>query len=900
MLTITFNPNKILFSCFWLFTFFYVNGQNTFNILSDKLNEKKIDSILTNSSLSTKKQILKKYTTQLFKQKEYEKLLKYGKLEIELEQVKNTIDKEHMIQLYKIGYALCELDSFPKAIKYFEKIIAHPTIYPKKTGQAYCAIGLIYNELELIKESLSYYEKGFRILEENRKYKMLFKKYINYAITLYNINTKKHISLALKTLIKAEKILHEQNIKNDAVFSLYNQMALTYAHDSIYDFHNAKKYLLKNIKTQDSSYLAITYNNFAYLYLKEKKDSTEYFINKGLKYTSDKISTSNLLDNYASFYLLNNKKHNALKAIHRAIETNIGTNYSIYSSPKESTLSKGADKELLIYCLQQKVDILFKLYTEENKEEYLEQIILNVYAVNDVIKIILDNPNFFETKTKLFWRQQASEAYLKGAYASSLLKKNKLVSYFIEKNKALLLIENILNNTSLSKLPNTVVNRVQKFNNTILSIEDLLNNQQNQAEKKLKDSLFHIKTTFKKLKDSLKTSYPLHFNNYLSFDILPLTSLQKSLGSKDVNISFIWDTFSDKKEALIILFTTKEFSKTVIIDGDNFQNLRNSLNTYKKLIRVPLTTKKQLDSFNKVSNNVYLQLFPTKKLRESLLDKEINIIPDNKLSNIPFESLIIDNTSKTYLIEKSNIHYSYSNSFNTYNNQLERNTNQEFSGFAPINFPSSNKTTLENTKEEINTINRILNGNTFLYEKASKQQFINNSLNSKIIHLATHANGNTSVPHIYFHDKKMSLNEVYTHKNNADLVVLSACETNLGKIQQGEGVFSLARGFFFSGTKSVISSLWNVNDKATTSIMTDFYKNLKDNQSKSEALNNAKRTYLKNHSLAERSPYYWASFVLIGDTSSVFHNNIWLYISIGLVVFLLIFYFFQKKRVTKS
>ncbi|WP_299107094.1 CHAT domain-containing protein [uncultured Tenacibaculum sp.] len=863
-------------------------------LAQNTLTQKQVDSILTYSSKKNKLKTLKNYINSLIRQRDYPRALKYAKIDLNLN--KDSIDKKHIVSLYKIGYILSKTDSLPQAIEYYKKLVEHPAVYPKKTGQAYCGIGLIYRELGLYEESINYYQKGIKKLEGEGLYKTLFTRYINYSIVLKYLGTKQHLATALEVLKKAEKILEEKNFKSNAKFSLYNQIALTYTNDSAYNFLNAKTYLLKNITTPDSSDLATTYNNLAFLYLKEKRDSTEYFVQKGLQYVSKPITKSNLLDNYASFYLLKDQKQNALEAIHRALEVNIEVDFDISTIPSKNSLLETKDKELLIYCLKKKADILYKLYLEQNKQEYLEQIILNVQAIDDVIKIILDNPNFFETNTKLFWRKQASEAYLKGAYTASLLKKNELVSYFVEKNKALLLIENILNNTSLSKLPSTVVNRVQNFNNDILRIEDALYKQQKNVQKKLKDSLFDLKTTFKNFKDSLKIAYPLHYNSYLSFDILPLASLQKSLDSEEINISFIWDTFLDKKEALIILFTTKEHSETVVLNGINFQNLKNTLNRYKKLIRIPLTTKKQLDSFYGISNSLYTQLFPTEKLRQLILNKNITIIPDNKLSNIPFESLVIDNTVKTYLIEKSNIHYSYSNSFNSYNNLIERNTNQEFIGFAPVDFSSSNKVTLESTKEEINTINKILNGNAFLYEKASKQQFIDNSSNSKIIHLATHANGNTSTPHIYFYDEEMSLNEVYSHKNNADLVVLSACETNLGKIKQGEGVFSLARGFFFSGTKSVISSLWNVNDKATTSIMTDFYKNLKEHQSKSEALNNAKRKYLKNHSLAEKSPYYWASFVLIGDTSNTFSTNYFLYFSLGFVIAISIILFFFKKR----
>ena len=142
------------------------------------------------------------------------------------------------------------------------------------------------------------------------------------------------------------------------------------------------------------------------------------------------------------------------------------------------------------------------------------------------------------------------------------------------------------------------------------------------------------------------------------------------------------------------------------------------------------------------------------------------------------------------------------------------------------------------------------------------------------------------------HDYSLKL---YTYRNNADLVTLSACNTSLGEVAKGEGVLSLARGFFYSGSKSVVASLWEVNDKSTSEIMTSFYTNLKDGQTKSEAMNNAKRTYLSNHSLSEQSPYYWSSFILIGDAGAIdLSSNLYLYLTTAIAI-LLVMLFFRKR-----
>ena len=96
-----------------------------------------------------------------------------------------------------------------------------------------------------------------------------------------------------------------------------------------------------------------------------------------------------------------------------------------------------------------------------------------------------------------------------------------------------------------------------------------------------------------------------------------------------------------------------------------------------------------------------------------------------------------------------------------------------------------------------------------------------------------------------------------------DLVVLSACQTGLGDISQGEGVFGLQRGFKKAGANSILMSLWEVNDEATQILMTQFYKNLVSGQSKRQSLQSAQR-YLREYNAGQYDkPEYWAAFILL-------------------------------------
>ena len=96
-----------------------------------------------------------------------------------------------------------------------------------------------------------------------------------------------------------------------------------------------------------------------------------------------------------------------------------------------------------------------------------------------------------------------------------------------------------------------------------------------------------------------------------------------------------------------------------------------------------------------------------------------------------------------------------------------------------------------------------------------------------------------------------------------DLVVLSACQTGLGDISQGEGVFGLQRGFKKAGAKSILMSLWEVDDKATQILMTQFYKNLLSGQSKRQSLLSAQRYLCEYNGGTYNNPQYWAAFILL-------------------------------------
>ena len=137
---------------------------------------------------------------------------------------------------------------------------------------------------------------------------------------------------------------------------------------------------------------------------------------------------------------------------------------------------------------------------------------------------------------------------------------------------------------------------------------------------------------------------------------------------------------------------------------------------------------------------------------------------------------------------------------------------------------------------------------------------------------------------------------------NADLVVLSACETGYGKFEQGNGIASLARSFMYAGAPSLVVSLWQVNDFSTAEIMKLFYQNLAKDMGTAEALRAAKLNYMKRAKGILRHPAFWSPFVHIGTNDPIRlerkseRSFLWWGLGLGILGLVFSLIFWKKKE----
>ncbi|ALB41798.1 Fis family transcriptional regulator [Anabaena sp. WA102] len=181
-------------------------------------------------------------------------------------------------------------------------------------------------------------------------------------------------------------------------------------------------------------------------------------------------------------------------------------------------------------------------------------------------------------------------------------------------------------------------------------------------------------------------------------------------------------------------------------------------------------------------------------------------------------------------------------------------------------------TSLPGAEREAVKIAELLKTQAIIGSKATKTAIVQKMLKARIIHFATHGlvddfKGFGVPGAIAFAPSGedngfLTSGEILDLKLNAELIVLSACDTGRGRIT-GDGVVGLSRSLITAGIPSIVVSLWSVGDDSTSLLMTEFYKNMQQKQDKATALRQAMLTTMKHKNY--QSPYHWAAFTLIGE-----------------------------------
>ncbi len=439
-------------------------------------------------------------------------------------------------------------------------------------------------------------------------------------------------------------------------------------------------------------------------------------------------------------------------------------------------------------------------------------------------------------------------------------------------------------------IPDSIIEKERALKLEIAWIETLLLKEKSKPDQdaavitSLSEKLFQKKRRSEQFLLALREQYPRYYNlNYIR-GFADIKSIKAQL---------------EPTEALIEYFLSDSSIFAFVITHQDFIVIRTPKDSLTWWIQ-HFTAATDLSEFSS-SDSYQLYLASSRRLFEILLKpvvarissttNKLIISPDKEIGYIAFEALLSsnpnpfndDSNNLPYLIRDYSVSYVYSSSLMFSNYEAPGRAQKMFLGFAPTYRDQNGLNELNYSQQEVQRIAGTMKGTQWLGKDATEEAFKRLAPDYRILHLAMHAQVNGADPmysKLAFSPVENTTDDGWLHTFeilnldlNSDLVVLSACNTGLGKLEKGEGIMSLARGFVQAGCPSILMSHWSVNDQTTLSLMESFYNYLGDGLEKDLALRQAKLDYLREAGPVLSHPYFWAGFVLFGDTRSVQIDN---------------------------
>ncbi|MFN0031578.1 MAG: CHAT domain-containing protein [Flavobacteriales bacterium] len=408
----------------------------------------------------------------------------------------------------------------------------------------------------------------------------------------------------------------------------------------------------------------------------------------------------------------------------------------------------------------------------------------------------------------------------------------------------------------------------------------------------------------------IKNTYPQYHQLMFATSTIGLADVQSELATGELLLQFFaGDT------ALIVFAISKNEMHTEVIG--NYKILQKQIEALLAQVRMTAEVEIIADNFAQSAHVLFLNLVQP-FLNEDV--KSIRIVADGKLAYLPFEVLVTDvgqsastYASLNYLIKKMPVSYLFSAS------QLKQEAQHNegsYIGFAPVYASAIDTTaalrgqsmaTLRYNVKEVETLHQTFGGEIFSSATLSEADFGQHANDASVLHLAMHTQLEEDDPltsgfifsqdSVGENDGVLQLHEMYALQLNAQLAILSSCNTATGRTLRGEGVMSLARAFTYAGCPAVATTLWSCDDESTFSIVSAFGGHWKNGIEKHKALQSAKLEYLNSTDEVHAHPFYWAGMVLCGDTAKYNASNaIWWWCAGGALALMLLLFLWKRFR----
>ncbi|MDP1677380.1 MAG: CHAT domain-containing protein [Bacteroidota bacterium] len=823
---------------------------------------------------------------------DYRKGIDHGKKTIQIYTSLSLPEHQNIAAAYgKLGEIYTNIGDYEKAKEHLLRALPiFSSRYPeKKTPQGIYRLRLadVYSKTGEYQKAIEYAEKGITIYEQ------AYGQYHPQAGFMYEQTASvyrevKQFDNALKYFKKAiiaRERVNDTLSRND-IAALYSSIADVFVQQNKYDsaLINLQRSLAieQHAKEKNIPQNALLQHRFGNLYFSLQN------YQQALLYYQHSIDILTLSDSATDIYaapLVDNSLYK--KELLSSIEQKARTFEKLYGKSRSINDLRAA---LLLYqtaCTV--VDDARKQYSGDGSKFFLAEKSASIYRHACRTALTL----FEKTKDPIYKEQ----AFL-----------------IADRSKGNILLEKLFDGEakSFAGIPDSLLNEERELQRSIIFCETQLlhtaeksNNTDVFSPSEIQTRHFELSRRHQQLIEVLEQHYPKYYELKYARYALSLKQAQKNIAPMSAMVEYMID------DSVIYAFilTNRSLSVRTIRNtsttGSLVQQFSAALKTY------------NTEAYCSSGYELYSTLLrPLEKEIASLTS--ITIIPDGYLFTVPFEALPmqryspvqIDFTKLQYVISSRNVTYSYSAAFDLKMNERMNKTvvaELSFAGFAPV-FRDSIKNgdffanrsfvkesglsdvrsiTLDGKKfnelkyseDEILSIENMFNKHSlhtknFLHTDATEKNFKEFSRDADIVHVATHGFINEKNPKlstILFSQPKESnvdddgilyVDETFNLNLKAQLVVLSSCESGVGKLVDGEGMIALSRGLFYAGAQNIIYSLWKVSDKQTYLLMDEFYKNVVAGRSYSSSLRSAKLSLIASKESA--FPSKWSGFVLVG------------------------------------
>ena len=695
---------------------------------------------------------------------------------------------------------------------------------------------------------------------------------------------------------------HAEDIENAALFYekariVYQKtMGNTYTKDFLDNILEYSLFAAKNGKKEKA--LALANETYNFTHNGDFKNTLQEFYH-----------TTNLAQVH---YLLKNYRE-AERFSDEALRFNIlGENGKI--STTDSILSQYRKPQALL------INAASKYYLAENK---------NPFLLKELLQQIEEGISILDQRKKIITNHEDVTLLItENEELLNFAEKLRLELYQTTKDpqyldKLIALHESSIYNRIRSRLNLRDNVRFKHIPQEILARENILKNKMksslNDSENSSLSSFFEASDNWENFLDSLKQNFPKYFKMRYATLEESLNDLQQKIPENTTVVRYIF--IEDQLYAFVVSPSIKKMMRL------NYKSVKNHISKIKN-------DEFSVEKTRPLLYELYRALwFPLEKY---VLSPKVVIVPDRELFNLSFETLTpkpiknFQEMATNSLLAKYDISYNFSLLLYKDKGNVA-DYSSDFIAFAPgfnkkmkeeyqlgikdsVKLDKTYLTLLPQpfSEELVKQYSKIFNGRYFVNENASKDLFINQAKEHKIIHIGTHAESNNLSPELSrlifakktedgenYDENSLYSYEIYNIDLSSNLAILTACETGKPTYQAGEGMISLAHAFNYAGSESILTSLWEIDEESSAKIVKLFYDNLSIGMPKDEALRQAKLSYIETAEGRTAAPQYWAGLVLIGDTTPIdLKTGVawWWYLLAGSVAFVLFILIMQSKR----